>query len=192
MPRLDGPRPSVTARAGFRASALRLGAVGCGAGYSTSMAIVVSHLANTFEELARQSLRQAPLADVVELRLDRIGDPGEERLRELVAKLGKPVIAAVHGPEHGGEYRGDLDERLELLRTAARAGCSFVDIDWRLSLELGALEGKCHRIVSRHEWECTPPDLATFDEEVRAVLHEGDAVKLVTHARTTEDGLRVL
>jgi 3-dehydroquinate dehydratase/shikimate dehydrogenase len=156
------------------------------------MAIVVSHLADTFEELARRVLRQAPLADVVELRLDRIGDPGEERLRELVAKLGKPVIAAVHGPENGGEYSGDLDQRLELLRTAARAGCSFVDIDWRLSLELGEMGGKCHRIVSRHDWEGTPDDLAAFDEEVRAVLYEGDAVKLVTHARTTEDGLRVL
>jgi 3-dehydroquinate dehydratase len=41
------------------------------------MAIVVSHLADTFEELARRALRQAPLADVVELRLDRIGDPAK-------------------------------------------------------------------------------------------------------------------
>ena len=36
-----------------------------------AVAIVVSHLADTFEQLERRALRQAPLADVVELRLDR-------------------------------------------------------------------------------------------------------------------------
>ena len=74
----------------------------------------------------------------------------------------------------------------------ARAGAMFVDIDYRLSLDLGEMEGKCHRMVSRHELEGTPQDLEQFDEDVRAVLYEGDAVKLVTHARTTEDGLRML
>ena len=48
------------------------------------MAIVVSHIASDFETLARQALRQLPLADVVELRLDRIGDPGEAKLAALV------------------------------------------------------------------------------------------------------------
>ena len=65
------------------------------------MAIVVSHIANDFPALARQALRQAPLADVVELRLDRIGNPGEEPLRRLCTELQKPVN--VHFQDAGRE-----------------------------------------------------------------------------------------
>jgi 3-dehydroquinate dehydratase len=61
------------------------------------------------------------------------------------------VIVAVHGPENGGAFEGDLDERFAILHAAAEAGAAFVDIDWSLSLELGEVAGKCHRIVSRHD-----------------------------------------
>ena len=63
------------------------------------MAIVVSHIASNFDALARQALRQVALADLVELRLDRIGNPGEDKLRALVRELKKPVIVTVHGDE---------------------------------------------------------------------------------------------
>lgn len=113
-------------------------------------------------------------------------------MRQFVKSSPKPVIVTIHGEEAFGTFSGSIDERCEILHSAARAGARFVDIDWSLSLELGPMEGKCHRIVSRHDVEGTPEDLATFDEEVRAVLHEGDVVKLVTHAESAEDGLRVL
>jgi 3-dehydroquinate dehydratase/shikimate dehydrogenase len=158
------------------------------------MAIVVSHTAGTFDALAKQVLRQAKLADLIELRLDRIGNPGEEKLRALIRDSRKPAIVSCPGPEAFGEFRGSDEERLDILRTAARAGAGFVDVDWRLSLGLGEVRGsgKCHRIVSRHEKEGTPEDLAGLLEEVERVLYEGDLVKLVAHARTCADGLRML
>ncbi len=156
------------------------------------MVHVVSILAPTLTALQAEAERQAPLADLVELRLDTLGNPGEEALKQLFKAIGKPVIVAVHGPEAFGEYNGSIDDRLELLQTAARAGARFVDIDWTLSLDLGEVPAPCHRIVSRHDAQGTPEDLAAFDEEVRAVLYEGDVIKLVTHARCTEDGLRLL
>ena len=159
------------------------------------MAIVVSHIADEFDSLASQALRQAPLADLIELRLDRIGNPGEEQLREFVQASPKPVVVTVHGlRELGlpGDFEGSREELLEILHTAARAGAGFVDVDWRLSLLLGEMEGKCHRIVSRHDFEGTPADLDAYDSEVRELLYEGDVIKLVTHANTTEDGLRML
>lgn len=157
------------------------------------MAIVVSHLASTFDQLARQALRQVPLSDLIELRLDELGDPGEERLRGLVRQLGKPVIVTVKRAEEGGAFRGGVDEQLALLRSAARAGAAFVDIDWRLSLALGELGvAKCHRIVSRHDREGTPEDLAEFEDEVRNVMYEGDLIKLVAHAECAEDALALL
>lgn len=156
------------------------------------MAIVVSQIADDFDALAAAALRQARLADLVELRLDRVGHPGEDALRRFVRECPKPVIAAIHGPEAFGTFAGSVDERCETLLAAARAGARFVDVDWTLSLELGEVEPPCHRIVSRHALDGTPDDLAAFDEEVRAVLYEGDAVKLVAHARCTEDGLSML
>jgi len=156
------------------------------------MAIVVSHTGTRFEDLARRALRQAPLADLVELRLDRCGFPGHEPFRAFVAALKKPVIATVHGPENGGAFEGDLEARFAILHAAAQAGAAFVDVDWTLSLELGEMPSPCHRIVSRHDPEGTPEDLARFDEEVRAVLYEGDVIKLVPRANSVADGLRVL
>ena len=156
------------------------------------MAIVVSHLASSFDELAARALRQAPLADLVELRLDRVGDPGADKLAAFVQACKKPVVVTVHGPEAFGDFRGDVDERIDILRAAARAGARFVDIDYRWSLDLGLLEGRCVRIVSRHEADGTPDDLEALHEDVRAVLHEGDVTKIVTHASCVEDGLRLL
>ena len=156
------------------------------------MAIVVSHKGSDFSQLAARALRQAALADLIELRLDELPDLGEEELAAFVRECPKPVIAAVHGPEAFGTFGGTVEERLELLRMAARAGCRFVDVDWRLSLELGEVHGKCHRIVSRHEVEGTPEDLAALHQEVIEVLYEGDVVKLVTQANSCEDGLRLL
>lgn len=159
------------------------------------MAIVVSHIASDFDELARRALRQAPLADLIELRLDRIGNPGEERLAAFVKECPKPLIATIHGPELYGDFQGDVDERLDILHSAARAGVKFVDIDYRISLDLGEVHGRCHRIVSRHELEGTPEtldEMAAMHEEIRDVLYEGDATKFVTHANCCEDGLLML
>jgi len=106
------------------------------------MAIVVSHIASSFDALARQALRQVALADLVELRLDRIGNPGEDKLRALVRELKKPVIVTVHGGEAHGTFAGDVDERFEILRTAARAGAMFFDVDWSLALDIPITDDK--------------------------------------------------
>jgi 3-dehydroquinate dehydratase / shikimate dehydrogenase len=156
------------------------------------MAIVVSHIAPDFETLARQVTRQAKLADLIELRLDHVGNPGEDRLRALIREAKKPAIVTVQGPEAFGHFQGTLSERLEILRSAARAGASFVDIDARHSLELGEMPGKCHRIVSCHVTDHTPEDLDAVHAEIERVQYEGDLIKLVTHAKNCEDGLRVL
>jgi 3-dehydroquinate dehydratase/shikimate dehydrogenase len=162
------------------------------------MAIVVSHLppgrdgAAAFDALARQALRQQALADLIELRLDPLGHPGTEALRAFCRAAEKPVIVACPGPEDGGAFAGSVDERCQLFRDAAAAGARFVDVPWWLSLELGELEHKCHRIVSRHDLDGVPDDPEAFHEEVAAVLYEGDVTKLVATATSTEEALRWL
>lgn len=156
------------------------------------MAIVVSHLDSDFDALCARALRQEALADLIELRLDRIGHPGKERLRAFCKAAKKPVIVACHGPEAFGQRAHGADELCTLYHDAAEAGARFVDVDWTLALEVGEVKAPCHRIVSRHELDGTPADLAAVLEEVRAVLGEGDVTKLVAHAASCEDGLRLL
>jgi 3-dehydroquinate dehydratase/shikimate dehydrogenase len=156
------------------------------------VAIVVSHIDSDFDALCVRALRQEPLGDLIELRLDRIVHPGKERLRSFVRRARKPVIVACHGREAGGGSEREPEERIELLRDAAEAGARFVDVDWSLALELGEVKPPCHRIVSRHVLAETPADLAALHDEVREVLGEGDVTKVVTHAETSEDGLRLL
>ncbi len=156
------------------------------------MAIVVSHKGSDFDALAARALRQAALADVIELRLDKIGNPGLEKLRAFMQSAKKPVIVACNRADAFGEFEGTDGELLELLHTAAEAGAGFVDIPWYLSLELGEVAGKCHRIVSRHDIERVPADLPKYLEEVREVLYEGDLIKLVGQATSTEEALRML
>ncbi|HEX6885070.1 MAG TPA: type I 3-dehydroquinate dehydratase [Planctomycetota bacterium] len=156
------------------------------------MAIVVSHLDSDFDALCARALRQEALADLIELRLDHIGHPGKEKLRAFVKAAKKPVIVACHGPEAFGTRAHGVDELCALYHDAAEAGARFVDVDWTLALEVGEVKAPCHRIVSRHEREGTPEDLDAVLEEVRAVLGEGDVTKLVAHAASCEDGLRLL
>ncbi len=156
------------------------------------MAIVVSHIAGDLETLRARALRNAPLSDLIEVRLDRIGHPGKEKLRALVRDAKKPLIVTCHGIHEGGEFAGDPGEQRQLLHDAAEAGARFVDVDWTLALELGEVRPPCHRIVSRHEPEGTPEDLDALHEEVQEVLGEGDVTKIVPHARSCEDGLRLL
>ena len=46
---------------------------------------------------------------------------------EAIHRNPKPVIVACNGPEAFGTYAGGVDEKLELLHTAAEAGARFVD-----------------------------------------------------------------
>ena len=156
------------------------------------MAIVVSHIGGDFDRLGERALRQAPLADLIELRLDRIGHPGKEKLTDFCRRSPKPVIVTCAGPEAFGTFAGSDEERLDLLQDAAEAGARFVDVDYRLSLDLGEVPAPCHRIVSRHELGGVPEDLDQALEEIQAVLYEGDVTKLVCHAERCEEGLRLL
>ena len=156
------------------------------------MAHIVSLLAVDFATLRERVLRQAPLADLVEIRLDAIGHPGRQALAALFADCPRPVIVAVNGPEAFGTWAGGVEQQLALLRDAAAAGAAFVDVDWTLAAALGDVSAPCRRIVSRHELAGTPADLDALLAAVRAGMGPEDVAKVVTHAADAEDGMRML
>jgi len=156
------------------------------------MTIVASVLAPDLEGLARLARAAPRAAGRIELRLDALRGATRAELGPLIASLDRPVIAAVHGAEGFGSFEGSSAERCALLREAAHAGAAFVDVDARFAGELGALPAGVRRIVSHHEKDGTPADLAALFRSVDERASPGDLVKVVTHARCAEDGLRLL
>lgn len=155
--------------------------------------LVVSIRSPDLATLRLQAQAQAPFADLLELRLDDHAHASESDLRALIASLPVPTLVAVNSPQAFGTFSGTRAERFTLLDRAARAGARFIDVDFQDAPHQFALPATTRRVVSRHILDHTPADLATpFTELTDSATREGDIVKLVTHAQTAEDGVRLL
>jgi len=137
-------------------------------------------------------LRQAErFADLVELRIDRIGDGWQE----LARQLSKPWIACNRRAAEGGGWgRGEAERVGELLR-AVGLGADIVDIELEtsdLAEAVRAVKRQAECLVSFHDLLGTPA-LAGLKEIVRRELAAGaDICKVVTTAQTLEDNMSVL
>ncbi|RMF84700.1 MAG: type I 3-dehydroquinate dehydratase [Planctomycetota bacterium] len=145
-------------------------------------------------------------ADIVELRVDRIGDVGavEELLR---APRCVPLILTVRTADEGGAWDGEEAERIALVERLGLLGPGYVDVEWaswRRSANLRQKVGLvCERsdrlggdrplnklILSHHDLRGTPEDLDAVAEPLAA--EPAAVAKLVFTARDATDALRVL
>jgi len=146
-------------------------------------------------EVIEKMERAAALADLVELRIDRM--PNVELKRLLTARR-TPVIVTNRNRQEGGGFAGTEKERVALLTEAVRLGADYVDIEaatdpaLKAKLRSALAGGTTRLIVSWHDFSGTPPaeflqaKLATCMADTPAI------VKIVTHAGTTADCLRLL
>lgn len=155
------------------------------------MSLIVSVHATRFDELAQRATAAAPNADGIELRLDDLPDVSERDLGSLIARLERPVIAAVHGPEGYGRFAGEPSARRELLWRAARAGARFVDVDERFAADFGAPPGETRRIVSRHDKRFDSHAPSAWPR-LRALASTGDLCKWIVEVERAEEGLEHL
>ena len=127
-----------------------------------------------------------PRADLVEIRLDTIGDL---RLDRVLAATGRPKLLTVRSRGQGGAMAGE--DRGALLRRVAGSRAEWMDLETQ-DLEVGALRrpGGPRRILSWHDISGTPLDLG---ERVRPLIDARgiDLVKIVTFAEVAGDNLRV-
>ena len=157
---------------------------------------------------AREAHRQG--ATAVEVRLDHLEPAALAALggsdRELAALLGAcqgggaaAVVATCRAGWEGGEWRGDEQERLQLLHRCAREGADLVDVelkaaaDWhRLVGDGGVAARGCKLILSSHDFEKTPPQ-AELEATIRRAWENGaDVPKLAAMAQDSTEALRVL
>ncbi len=159
--------------------------------------ICVSVLADTNRKALRMMEKAFRLADMVEVRIDRIGAPD---LPALVAARRGRLLVTNRRKKEGGFFTGSERDRVALLAEAVRLGADFVDIEAGTSEslvgdligEISARSGNTKMIVSNHESSGTP--------SLRSLLRRFDAcrvfrpniVKMVTHAALVQDNLRVL
>jgi 3-dehydroquinate dehydratase/shikimate dehydrogenase len=124
--------------------------------------------ATTMAEL--RAHRDRARASLVELRLDYVTD-----LDVAGALEGRttPVIVTIRPTWEGGRFAGSEEERLRLLSHAAALGAEFVDIEWKAARPPLDLSHGTQVVLSSHDFEGIPRDLA---DRVRAMRAENPAV----------------
>ena len=126
-------------------------------------------------------------AELVEYRLDHLA--GQCDIAALVRSRPGPIIATVRRPEDGGKYVRPEEDRLAMLRAAIAAGAEYVDLEPDAAAKIPR-SGTTRRIVSMHDFQGTPADLASI--HARLASCDADIVKLATFATRTRDVTRML
>ncbi len=152
---------------------------------------VVSVLAQDVESLVEIAREQVPFADVIELRLDHCWRHSlRGPLKRAIARLERPILVAINGPEAFGAFTETDEDRFDVLEHADAAGARFIDVPWFSTDRRGFQRAR--RVLSRHLTDGTPGDLAAVLAELELRARPEDTLKLVTQARCAEDALRLL
>ena len=159
--------------------------------------ICVSILAQDRRDGLQKMSKAFAVADVVELRIDRMKAPDLPSL--IGAKKGK-LIVTNRRKEEGGFFKGNERERVDLLKKAAALGADFVDIEVKTARRLidglfaavAANGGFTNVMVSHHDFRGTPSWKVLVGRLNACRALGADMVKIVTYANSVEDNLRLL
>ncbi|MCC7008903.1 MAG: type I 3-dehydroquinate dehydratase [Acidobacteria bacterium] len=126
--------------------------------------------------------RDRAVAGLVELRIDGVDDLD---VAAVLAGRRTPVIVTCRARWEGGHFDGSEEERLGILARAVALGAEYVDVEWRADRRRFAERGRTALVVSHHDFERVPADLA---DRVRAMAAEdADVIKVaVTPSRLGE------
>jgi 3-dehydroquinate dehydratase / shikimate dehydrogenase len=114
---------------------------------------------------------------IAEIRLDAAARPTPEVFRDAPV----PTIATCRRPRDGGLFRGAEADRLELLRAAARAGATYVDVEDDALAAFGRVAAPTKLVVSRHDFDALPTHAPALIE--RLVATGADVVKFAARLR---------
>lgn len=146
-------------------------------------------------DILLQAKSAAPLADVLEIRLDSMKQPA---ITPFIGTIATPLLFTNRAAWEGGNFPGSEEDRVGLLHEAITAGTAYIDIELKTDLSLrdpliaAAKKHGTKSIVSWHNFTNTPSS-----QGLRTILQEqyrSDAAigKIVTMAKTFQDVLRVL
>lgn len=136
-------------------------------------------------------------ADLVEIRLDSLKIFNlQTDLKTLIKECPLPTLFTYRPKWEGGQYDGDENERLEVLRLAMELGADYVDVELQVAREfIDSIRGKKPEkfkvIVSSHNYQETP-SLDELGKLVARIQESGaDIVKIATTALDITDVSRI-
>jgi 3-dehydroquinate dehydratase/shikimate dehydrogenase len=119
--------------------------------------LCVTVTGRTLAEL-RERRDRVTHADMVELRVDSVQDPGAAG---ALAGRRLPVVFTCRPRWEGGGFDGSEEERKRILRDAQKLGAEYVDIEWRAGFtDLIDHSGGQGIVLSMHDFEGVPADLS--------------------------------
>ena len=126
-------------------------------------------------------------ANLVEFRLDYIRRP--VNFSRLMDGKSCHVIATCRRTNEGGRWERSENDRLGLLRTAIAADVEYIDLEYDIAEQIPRY-GKTKRIISYHNFEETPPNLAEIYRQL--LVLDPDVIKIVTRANQPNDNFATL
>ncbi|KAK2992669.1 hypothetical protein RJ640_014919 [Escallonia rubra] len=156
-------------------------------------------MADTVSQMAGlMDLAKSSGADLVEIRLDSLksfSSPKAE-IEFLVQRCPLPTLFTYRPIWEGGQYDGDENSRLGVLRLAMELGADYIDVELQAVDEFNNSmhkdkPAKCKLIVSSHNYQNTPSveDLGNLVARIQA--SGADIVKFATTAVDITDVARV-
>ena len=153
--------------------------------------------AATASEMRRQFRIGLRHTRTFELRLDYL-DSAKER-SAFLGWLGRErprtvLIATCRSKPGGGLFAGSVQEQIEILASAARAGCGWCDVEIEtakkmLAPDLRRALSPARVMISHHDFRRTPRNLAVIARGLR--LAGGQVVKIAAACHTIGDSLRI-
>ncbi len=142
-------------------------------------------------DFERQILDAEDAADLIEIWLDKIKALDESKIQKVLAAVQKPTIVNLKTKKEGGLSRLGDKKRVELLKTAAAAGATFVDLalDTPIALvrDFQKNSGKTKLILSFHDFAKMPKIEQLRKLAEKAAKMKADVIKLVGAAKTFDD-----
>ncbi|MFP6586676.1 MAG: type I 3-dehydroquinate dehydratase, partial [Pirellulaceae bacterium] len=126
-------------------------------------------------------------ARLVEMRLDYIRR--NVTLKRLLKDRPSPVVMTCRRQQDGGKWEGTEENRIILLRAAIVAGADYIDLEEDIADQVPRY-GATKRIISLHDFDETPQDLAAIHE--RLTVKDADIVKIACLANCPNDVTRML
>ena len=151
-------------------------------------------IAETTMKDAIKAIKEANrLADLIELRMDYLREPG---LAILLKGRQKPFIVTNRRKEEGGKYWVNERRRVGILEEAIDLGAEYVDVEIgteRSLLQKMIVNKKGAQVIlSFHDFQGTPSQRELRRLYGRIARWGPDLVKIVTFAKFWEDNFRIL
>lgn len=136
-------------------------------------------------------------ADLVELRLDCLQQPTSDGIRALKESIQLPAIVTIRSETDGGFFKGNEQDRIQLLEGAIKAKFGYIDLEMKIEKEqLQKLINMCNEnnvvsILSYHNFESTPSSEEIFSHVKKCIEMGGKIAKAAVMTKKFEDVVEI-